>query len=123
MSENKTIEGKGRTVRELLKGVKYAIDFYQRDYKWQSKQIRELVDDLGDRFMLDHETGNPREAVDEYGHYFLGSIIVSKRDGFNYLVDGQQRLTSLSLLLIYLRNLQKVSRWSIQYPAARAGTV
>lgn len=70
MSENKTIEGKGRTVSELLKGVKHAIAFYQRDYKWQSRRIRELVDDLGDRFMQDHEAGNPCEEVGVTGSFF-----------------------------------------------------
>jgi hypothetical protein len=39
------ILGKAKTVRELLKGVKYSIDYYQREYKWHEKQIRELVDD------------------------------------------------------------------------------
>ena len=34
-----------------------------------------------------------------YDDYFLGSIIVSKRDNKNYLIDGQQRVTSLTLLL------------------------
>ena len=33
------ILGKAKTVRELLKGVKYAIDYYQREYKWQEKQM------------------------------------------------------------------------------------
>jgi hypothetical protein len=37
----------------------------------------------------------------------LGAIIISKKDSANYIVDGQQRLTSLSLLLILLRNLQR----------------
>ena len=40
------ILGTAKTVRELLKGVKYSIDYYQREYKWHEKQIRELVDDL-----------------------------------------------------------------------------
>jgi hypothetical protein len=40
------ILGKAKTVLELLKGVKYSIDYYQREYKWHEKQIRELVDDL-----------------------------------------------------------------------------
>src|SRR4051812_29116299 len=35
------------------------------------------------------------------------TIIVSRKDNANYIVDGQQRLTSLTLLLIYLRNLQQ----------------
>ena len=31
-----------KTIRELLKGVKYSIDYYQREYKWERKQIQEL---------------------------------------------------------------------------------
>ncbi len=48
------ILGKAKTVRELLRGVKYAIDYYQRDYKWHEKQIRELVDDLNDKFLEEY---------------------------------------------------------------------
>lgn len=40
------IEGRARTVRELLDKAKYAIDFYQREYGWEECQVRELVDDL-----------------------------------------------------------------------------
>ena len=45
------IDGKGRTVRELLAHNKYSIDYYQREYKWQTKQISELLDDLADKFL------------------------------------------------------------------------
>ena len=48
------ILGKAKTVRELLKGVKYSIDYYQREYKWHEKQIRELVDDLTYEEKLPH---------------------------------------------------------------------
>ncbi len=101
------IEGKARTVRELLKGIKYSVDYYQREYKWQDKQLRELIDDLTGKFLEDFQNDHTRAQVAKYGHYFLGSIIVSSKDNQKYLVDGQQRLTSLTLLLIYLRNLQK----------------
>ncbi len=111
-SKNQTgneIQGKAKTIRELLKGVKYSIDYYQREYKWKDKQVRELIDDLTGKFLEEYEPGHPREKVESYPHYFLGSIIISKKDGRNYIVDGQQRLTSLTLLLIYLRNLQTES--------------
>lgn len=101
------ILGKAKTVRELLKGVKYSIDYYQREYKWQEKQIRELVDDLSDKFLEEYQSSHSRSKVADYSHYFLGSIIISKKDSLGYIVDGQQRLTSLTLLLILLRNLQK----------------
>ena len=100
------ILGKAKTVRELLKGVKYSIDYYQREYKWHEKQIHELVDDLSNKFVEEYEPTHPRSKVADYPHYFLGSIIISKKDSVSYIVDGQQRLTSLTLLLILLRNLQ-----------------
>lgn len=101
------ITGNARTVRELLKGKKYSVDYYQREYKWQEKQIRELVDDLSGKFLEEYLPGHPRTQVDRYPHYFLGSIIISKKESVGYIVDGQQRLTSLTLLLILLRNLQR----------------
>lgn len=103
----KEIQGKARTVRELLKGVRYSIDYYQREYRWQKAQMQELIDDLSERFLEDHEPGHARPQVAHYGHYFLGSIIISKKDDAAYIVDGQQRLTSLTLLLILLHHLQK----------------
>ncbi len=96
------IDGKARTVRELLAGKKYSIDYYQREYKWQRKQVAELIDDLAAKFLECHEEGNERSAVEGYRHYFLGSIIISAKDGQQFLVDGQQRLTTLTLLLIFL---------------------
>jgi hypothetical protein len=101
---SREIDGKGRTVRELLAGRKYSIDYYQREYKWQQKQVAELLDDLAAKFLESHEDGNERNAVAEYGHYFLGSIIVSDKDGQKFIIDGQQRLTTLTLLLIFLHH-------------------
>jgi len=101
------ILGKAKTVRELLKGVKYSIDYYQREYKWHEKQIRELIDDLSNKFLEEYQLDHARSKVAEYPRYFLGSIIISKKETIGYIVDGQQRLTSLTLLLILLRNLQK----------------
>lgn len=101
------IIGKAKTIRELMHGIKYYIDYYQREFKWQEKHVRELIDDLSSSFMDDYRGDHPRSKVAEYGHYFLGSIIISHKDSKKYIVDGQQRLTSITLLLIYLRNLQK----------------
>jgi hypothetical protein len=101
---SREIDGKGRTVRELLAGRKYSIDYYQREYKWQQKQLAELIDDLSAKFLESHEPRNDRSAVADYGHYFLGSIIISDKDGQKFIIDGQQRLTTLTLLLIFLHH-------------------
>ena len=103
------IGSKAKTIRELLKGVKYSVDSYQREYKWQDRQIRELIQDLSDGFLSDYRPEHERKQVAKYGKYFLGSIIISRKDESNFIVDGQQRLTSLTLLLIFARNLQRES--------------
>jgi uncharacterized protein with ParB-like and HNH nuclease domain len=97
-----SVDGKGRTIRELLSGKRYSIDYYQREYKWELKQVRELIDDLTTKFLESYDPRHERSAVESYGHYFLGSIIISDKNGQKFLIDGQQRLTSLTLLLIYL---------------------
>ena len=68
---SREIDGKGRTVRELLTGRKYSIDYYQREYKWQQKQVAELIEDLSAKFLESHDVGNRRSGVADYGHYFL----------------------------------------------------
>ena len=103
----KTIDGRARTVCELLDKAKYAIDFYQREYAWQERQVRELIDDLTGKFLDSYEAGHSRHEVEGYGHYFLGSIVISHKRGQRFVVDGQQRLTTLTLLLIHLHHLQK----------------
>jgi hypothetical protein len=102
------VQSKERSVRELLQ-QKYTIDYYQREYRWEAKQMQELIDDLTGSFLAAHEDGKPRVAVKNYARYFLGSIIISRKDNANYIVDGQQRLTSLTLVLIYLNHLQASS--------------
>jgi uncharacterized protein with ParB-like and HNH nuclease domain len=90
---SREIDGKGRTVRELLANRKYSIDFYQREYKWRHKQVAELIEDLAAKFLESYEEGDERSAVGDYGHYFLGSVIISDKDGQKFIIDGQQRLT------------------------------
>lgn len=91
-----------RSVQQLLQSQSFSIDEYQREYKWEKDNIDELLSDLQAKFFAHFKPGDETPAVSGYGEYFLGSIIVSKRNGKNYLIDGQQRVTSLTLLLICL---------------------
>lgn len=99
------IRGDAKSIRALLSGAKFAIDYYQREYRWETKQIIELINDLSEKFLESYEEGHERSAVEQYGHYFLGSIIISDKEGHKFIIDGQQRLTSLTLLLIHLYRL------------------
>lgn len=99
------IRGDAKNIRALLGSARYSVDYYQREYKWRTKQVTELIDDLAGKFLESYEPGDDRSEVEGYGHYFLGSIIISDKDGRKFLIDGQQRLTTLTLLLIYLQSL------------------
>lgn len=96
-----------RNVQQLLQSQSFSIDEYQREYKWEKENIDELLSDLQAKFFSHYKPGDETPAVSGYGEYFLGSIIVSKRNGKNYLIDGQQRVTSLTLLLICLYRAAK----------------
>lgn len=102
-----------RTVQQLLQSQSFAIDEYQREYKWEKKNIDELLSDLQAKFFAYYRVADDTPAVSTYGEYFLGSIIVSKRNNKNYLIDGQQRVTSLTLLLICLYRAAKTAGLSV----------
>jgi uncharacterized protein with ParB-like and HNH nuclease domain len=99
---SREIDGNGRTVRKLLANRKYSIDYFQREYKWHAKQVEEFINDLVQKFLDSNEDSDERTAVADYGHYFLGSIILSDKDAQKFIIDGQQRLTTLTLLRIFL---------------------
>ena len=98
------ITGEAKTIREILSGVRYAIDDYQREYIWRKDHIDDLVQDLTGKFYSSYKIEDALKNVAGYSHYFLGSIIVSEKKGREFIIDGQQRLTSITLLLIFLRN-------------------
>lgn len=102
------IDAKARSIDDLLSKQSYQIDYYQREYRWEEKQVDELVDDLVTAFLDDYEKDHTTQKVAGYGNYFLGPIIVSQRGSDRFIVDGQQRLTTLTLLLIFLENIKPV---------------
>ena len=106
----KEIDGHPKNLRDLLFNTKYTVNYYQREYMWGRKQIEELIDDLTTEFLQYYDPSKPRTSIaSDYSAYFMGSIVIT--DTNNAIIDGQQRLTSLTLLLIYvnrrLRALKK----------------
>lgn len=78
----------------------YTIPLYQRPYAWTTEQAGELIDDLI------ASLGEGQEAMDNLNPYFLGSIVLIKGDSPEaQVVDGQQRLSTLTILLATLRTL------------------
>ena len=107
------IKADARSIADVLR-LKYDIDVFQREYKWERKQIEQLLSDLESKFLSTYNEQDEREEVEKYPTYYLGSIIVSRKDGKRSIIDGQQRLTSITLLLIHLHNLQKESKEKVE---------
>ncbi len=101
------IDADDRTVFEVLNERKYTVDYFQREYSWEQKHIEQLITDLTSTFLDVYKEGDPRTAGEHYNNYYLGPFVVSSRDGMKSIIDGQQRLTSLTLFLIFLNHLQK----------------
>lgn len=96
------------TLKTILSGRKYTVDYFQREYRWGQKQIEQMIADFQSTFeeYYDPEDHDTTEEVMGYGFYYMGCIICTG-GSVKKIIDGQQRLTSLTLLLIYLNNLQK----------------
>lgn len=105
--DNHKIDADDRSVYEVLNERKYSVDYFQREYSWEQKHIDQLITDLTSTFLDVYTPGDPRTAVEHYNNYYLGPFVVSSKDGMRSIIDGQQRLTSLTLFLIFLNNLQK----------------
>ncbi|MFG1814469.1 DUF262 domain-containing protein [Kribbella sp. NPDC049174] len=99
------IQGRAMTIEEVFTGRQYQLDSYQRDYTWGRDDIRRLMDDLRKKFMANWSLGHDREEVASYQPYFLGPYVYHEEAHTTFLVDGQQRITTLHLMLIYLREL------------------
>lgn len=101
------IIAKEYTVHDILSSKKYFIDDYQREYRWEKRNIVDLLNDLWGKFNESFSENDKYSEVKNYNSYFLGSILLSEKEKDNYIVDGQQRLTSLSLIITYLYNSLK----------------
>ena len=105
------IEATNTSINKLLKEQKFTIDYFQREYRWQEKHIKLLVEDLTTTFLKSYNVDHKRPEVANYQSYYLGPVVfsISPETGKKSIIDGQQRITSITLLLIYLNHLQSAS--------------
>ena len=77
-----------KKLKEIFDNSKYVVPLYQRNYAWRKDEIERLLQDVYEAYK-----NNPN------GNYFIGSLVVLKRqNGDLEVIDGQQRLTTLSLV-------------------------
>lgn len=98
-----------RPIEELI-DMKFIVPSYQRGFRWTKKQVIDLLDDI---YEFDKTKGK-----DHSEFYCLQPIVVSKHKDHYILIDGQQRLTTLFLILKYLtpvREILNVGSFEIDY--------
>ena len=99
-----------QNLNSVFSGSRFSIDFYQRDYKWTYTPVARLLDDIFVKFneaYKEHSDLPPSHEFiqSHYPWYYLNTYVTNKADGKVFIVDGQQRLTTLSLMAITLLHL------------------
>ncbi|MBJ8439758.1 DUF262 domain-containing protein [Acinetobacter junii] len=97
-------QSKPYTIFELLteKEVNYQIPVFQRNYAWGRTQIRALIQDIYDYYLKSH-------TIPE--NYYIGSLVVAKKEHYFEVLDGQQRFTTLNLLALFLKSKLKNAKF------------
>lgn len=98
-----------QNIDTLFSNTTYYIDFYQRQYKWDSVPVIRLLDDIFYKFTEEHKrfanSSIPSDQIiTKYSWYYMNTYVTNLDEESNrlYIVDGQQRLTTLTLILIKL---------------------
>lgn len=105
------VKAKEHYIKDLLND-KFLFDIpdYQRAYSWNKDNLKQLIDDIMDSIGLNKENNN---VFEEYEPYFIGSIVLCSKEykddgsGLYDVIDGQQRLTSIIILIATIRDLTK----------------
>ena len=95
-----------QSVSEVFKDKKYNIPDYQRGYKWKAEQVLTMLEDINEFNAPDTESDNR--------FYCLQNITIIENNSIYDVIDGQQRLTTLAILLSYLGGVDLVKD-KIQY--------
>src|SRR6266567_1533231 len=107
-------------VDHVFSSTAYYIDFYQRDYRWTDEPVLRLLDDIFFKFKEQYARSGAldpaKETITNYPWYYLNTYVTNSVEGRVYVVDGQQRLTTIALILIKLFHLavklkSKLDRW------------
>lgn len=96
-----------QNIDKVFSSTTYYIDFYQRQYKWTDEPVRRLLDDILYKFNIEYQRYKDNDIeldklVESYSWYYLNTYVTNLVGGKLYVVDGQQRLTTLTLILIKL---------------------
>ena len=104
-----TINPDKQTVESCLKNKSYYIDFYQREYVWSKETVDILLRDIFYAFELSYEEYKEaelsQELLEKFNWYYLNIFITNNINGKVYIVDGQQRMSTLTLIATKLYHI------------------
>lgn len=101
------IHAEDLALNKLFTHNRYKIESFQREYRWEKKHVEALISDLSTNFFCCYNQGDTMDDVNDYNCYYMGPVVLCDENGSKSIVDGQQRLTSFTLLFIYLHHIQK----------------
>jgi uncharacterized protein with ParB-like and HNH nuclease domain len=101
---------RAQNIDRVFSNTTYYIDFYQRQYKWNDAPVKRLLEDIfykfDEEFKKHKESDIPlNQLIGKYSWYYLNTYVTNVVDGKLFVVDGQQRLTTITLVLIKLYHL------------------
>jgi len=104
-----SVNPKQQTIDSVFGNTKYYIDFYQREYKWKKPHVESLLDDIFYKFEGEYNSNIDimPETISRFGWYYLNTYVSNQYNGKIFIVDGQQRFTTLTLILIKLYHISK----------------
>lgn len=98
---SKQYDASEKSLNELLSTyTNIFVPPFQRPYKWTEEQVEELFDDVFKP--IDWSKGIKSIAEDKDSHY-MGAVVLCRDDEAQMVLDGQQRLTTVTMLLAYLK--------------------
>ena len=103
------VNPKHQTIDSVFGNTKYYIDFYQREYKWKKHHVESLLEDIFYKFEGEYDPNIDvnTETISKFGWYYLNTYVTNQYNGKMFIVDGQQRFTTLALILIKLYHISK----------------
>lgn len=108
-----------KPINDLL-DKKFYIPAYQRGYRWTKRQVTDLLDDIKE---FQQQVENSPNAKDKF--YCLQPIVVKKHGDEWEIVDGQQRLTTIHIILTCLKEILPLvgkSRYEISYETRKGSS-
>ena len=100
------MKGNSKPLLKYMEGsdTRFIIPVYQRNYDWKKENCKQLLDDL------------VKVVIEGRPSHFFGSIVSSTEGSDNIIIDGQQRLTTVSILLLALTNLVREGKVACDAP-------